>query len=118
MTLLDLCRTVCPTGDGRPPEVADGPHAVLYGGTPRPSDLRLDHTHSQTVHDWQLVAISNSPHSVRLLVDALIRAVDSQPATPTDRYQVTYASPPIEDRDDPSQWRWTSTAEITLTTSR
>ena len=35
-----------------------------------------------------------------------------------DRYEVTYTSDPIEDRDDPTAWRWTTTVEVQLTTGR
>ena len=39
-------------------------------------------------------------------------AVDGAPA-PSGLYTVTYASEPVEDRDDPTVWRWSSTVRVT-----
>lgn len=104
--------------DGVPPSNPLQPHAIVYGGTERPADLRLSHVHKRTVHDWQIVCVSNNPAGARLLAEAVTRAVDGAVYDTHNRWQVTYASPPIEDRDDPSGWRWSSTVEVTLTIGR
>ena len=104
--------------DGEPPADTGQPHAIVYGGTERPADLRLSHEHKRTVHDWQIVCVSNNPAGARMLAEAVTRAVDGASYDAANRWQVTYASPPIEDRDDPSRWRWSSTVEVTLTIGR
>lgn len=118
--LLGLANTACPTTDGPPPQAPNGPHAILYGGTPRPDDLCLTHRHTTTARTWQIVCVSNNPEGARTITDRITRAIDSiqHPDHPHDRYTVTYTSGPIEDRDDPTAWRWSSTVEIHLTTPR
>lgn len=118
--LLSLCHAVLPTYDGRGPATPTGALAILYGGTPTPTSLNLNHDHATTSHTWRIVCVSNNPNGARIIADRITRAVDSQPAPghPHDRYEVTHASPPIEDRDDPTTWRWTTTVEVQLTTGR
>ena len=128
--LIGLISPVLPVYDGRVPGPTDpptggqaaptGPHAVVYGGTPTPTSLNLNHEHARTHRVWQVVCVSNNPNGARVIADRIIRAVDSvqAPDRPHDRYTVTYASPPIEDRDDPTAWRWTTTVEVQLTTGR
>lgn len=116
--LLALVATVCPAHDGHPRQAPTGPHVIAYGGTPQPVDLSLTHRHMRSSHYVQLVCVSNSPNGARTVADRAIRAVDGQPYDPTHRYRVTYAAPPLEDRSDPSEWRWTVTVELDLTTGR
>ena len=118
--LLSLCQAILPTYDGRGPATPTGAHAILHGGTPTPTSLNLNHDHATTSHTWQLVCVSNNPNGARTIADRITRAVDSQqaPGHPHDRYTVTYTSDPIEDRDDPTAWRWTTTVEVQLTTGR
>lgn len=124
--LLELVSTVLPVSDGPPrgPDgrtvTPDGPHAICYGGTPAPTSLNLAHQHARTTHQWAVVCVSNNPNGARTIANRVIRAVDSQqaPDHPHDRYTVTHASDPIEDRDDPTAWRWTTTVEVQLTTGR
>lgn len=124
--LIALCQHVTvpdgsplPVHDGRPANTP-GPHAIVYGGTPNPTSLNLNHDHATTSHTWRIVCVSNNPNGARTIADRITRAVDSQqaPGHPHDRYTVTHASPPIEDRDDPTAWRWTTTVEVQLTTGR
>ena len=118
--LLSLCQATLPTYDGRGPATPTGAHAILYGGTPTPTSLNLNHDHATTSHTWRIVCVSNNPNGARTIADRITRAIDSQqaPGHPHDRYTVTYTSDPIEDRDDPTAWRWTTTVEIHLTTPR
>ena len=124
--LLELVALIVPVSDGAPRgtdgriETPTGPHVILHGGTPTPTSLNLNHDHATTSHTWQLVCVSNNPHGARLIADRIARAIDGQQADghPHDRYTVTHASPPIEDRDDPAAWRWTTTVEVQLTTGR
>ena len=118
--LLTLAQAVVPTHDGDAPADPTGPHAILYGGTPRPTSLDMSHHHATTTLDWQVVCVHSHPNGARLIADDIARAIDGQQADghPHDRYTVTHASPPIKDSDDPTAWRWSSTVEIHLTTPR
>ena len=118
--LLTLAQAVVPTHDGEAPDNPTGPHAILYGGTPRPTSLDMSHHHATTTLDWQVVCVHSHPNGARLIADGITHAIDGQQADghPHDRYTVTHASPPIKDSDDPTAWRWSSTVEIHLTTPR
>ena len=124
--LLELVAPILPVSDGAPRstdgrlETPTGPHAILYGGTPAPISLNLAHQHARTHRVWQLVCVSNTPHGARTIADRATRAIDSvqAPDYPHDRYTVTHASDPIEDRDDPTAWRWSTTVEVQLTIGR
>ena len=117
-SLLTLIGSVCPAYDGPPSSAPTGPQAIVYGGTPTPAGLALTHSHVRTSHDLQIVCVSNNPAGARTVADAVMRAVDGHRYDATSRFEVTYASQPIEDRDDPSVWRWTVTVELNLTTGR
>lgn len=93
----------------------DGPHILLYGGTGTPADLTMGYHHHATDIVWQAVCVSSDPTSVRTLAASVVAAVDCT-RTLLGILTVAYVSPPLEDRDDPSLWRWSSTVEITLTT--
>ena len=127
--LVALCRAVVPpTFDGRVPKAGDavpqgepgpptGAHVIIYGGSRTPVDVRLDgQTHARQ-SDWSILAASNNPAGCRTVTRLLTDALDG--ARIDGRLlRVTYVSPPIEDRDDPSEWRWSSTVEITHETPR
>ena len=93
----------------------DGPHIMLYGGVGTPTDLTMGYHHHATETVWQAVCVSFDPSSVRTLAASVVAAVDCT-RTPLGILTIPYVSPPLEDRDDPSLWRWSSTVEITLTT--
>ena len=124
--LLGLVAPIVPVSDGAPRstdgriETPTGPHVILYGGTPAPTGLNLNHDHATTSHTWRIVCVSNNPSGARTIADRITRAIDSvqAPGHPHDRYTVTNTSDPIEDRDDPTAWRWTTTVEVQLTTGR
>ena len=124
--LLGLVAPIVPVSDGAPRstdgriETPTGPHVILYGGTPTPTSLNLNHDHATTSHTWRIVCVSNNPNGARTIADRITRAIDSvqAPGHPHDRYTVTNTSDPIEDRDDPTAWRWTTTVEVQLTTGR
>lgn len=101
-----------------PPKTPVGPHVVVYGGTPQPTTLTLGHRHVQTSYYVQVVCVSNTAEGARRVADRAIRAIDGRLYSDRSRYRVTYASPPIQDRTDSSEWRWTTTVEIDLTTGR
>ena len=120
--LITLASARVPATDGAPrdatgrTETPTGPHAIIHGGAPIPTRQSLDRTHLQTQHWWQVICVSNNPDGARRVVDALTRAVDGQPHPdhPACYYRVSHASGPIEDRDDPTEWRWSSTVDVTL----
>ena len=118
--LLGLCSTAVPTTDGPPAQAPDGPHAILYGGTPNPASLDLAHHYASTWRVWRIVCVNNTANGARLVADRIIRAVESRPSDLDvhAHHQIANVSDPIEDRDDPSQWRWSATVEIHLTTRR
>ena len=118
--VLTLARTVLPTYDGRVPAPGQtgaptGAHAVLYGGTATPSARCLTGRAMGADHAWQIVAGSNSPSGCRTVAGLLTSALDAQPIAGS-LIQVEHVSDPIEDRDDPTEWRWTATLDVRLTT--
>lgn len=124
--LLALIAPVCPAYDGPPtapspglvPAVPEGPHVIVWGGTPQPVYQTLTHEHARTTHFLQLVCVNNSPAGARAVADSVTRAVDGMSYNSTSRYEVTYATPPIQDRSDPTEWCWTVTVELELTIAR
>ena len=124
--LLGLVGEVCPAFDGPPvapppglvPAVPTGPHVIVWGGTPQPVYQTLTHEHIRTSHFVQLVCVNNSPEGARAVADQVMRAVDGVAYNASNRYEVTYATPPIQDRNDPTEWCWTVTVEVDLTTAR
>ena len=96
---------------GKVPGAVAGAYAVLYGGAATPEGRALDGTtpHRVTVH--RLTGVSNNATGARILAAALVDAIDGQThgASP---WLVVAVSDPLEDRDDPSAYRWSCTAEI------
>ena len=116
--ILALSRTVLPTHDGRVPApgataAPTGAHAVLYGGTATPSGRLLTGKAGTADHAWQIVAVSNAPAGCRTVAGLLTATLDAQPIAGS-LLTVEHVSDPIEDRDDPTEWRWTATLDLRL----
>ena len=72
--LIELVAPILPVSDGAPRstdgriETPTGPHVVLYGGTPTPTSLNLNHDHATTSHTWQLVCCADQQLSLPTLL--------------------------------------------------
>lgn len=117
VSVLDLLRTLpgvevierAAYRDGQ--ATPTGPQIIYQAGEQSPTDRRYSGTtrHRRVTH--LAVCVSNTCQGASLLASRVMAAVDGAPA-PSGLYTVTWASEPVEDRDDPSVWRWSSTVNI------
>ncbi|QLQ16141.1 MAG: hypothetical protein HZY73_11310 [Micropruina sp.] len=98
---------------GADPEAA---HAIVYGGNHTPQDRALDALSRKALHSWQVLYVSNNPLGCRTGTHVLTVILDGL-RIGTAHVEVVSVSEPIEDRDDPSVWRWTATISAQLLTS-
>lgn len=110
--LLALAETVVGAYlPGKVPASPGGAYAVLHGGSATPTGRALDGQapHRLTVH--RLMAVSNNHAGANKLAATLVDTIDgaTQDGSP---WLVVAVSDPIEDRDDPSDVRWSCTVEI------
>ena len=99
------------TGDDPNLRSLAGPLVIIYGGSGTPWNRRYGYTAQTRQHIWQVVCVSNTMSgsvAVAVAVADLLDGRQLDGAALTARY----ASPPIEDRDDPSEWRWSVTVEL------
>ena len=96
------------TGEGFSP----GPRLHVYGGQQTPENRRYGHSTPNRGTVWQVVCVSNTQAGARILSRRVTDTLDSR-ILGGSLLRVRFVSQPIEDRDDPSQWRWSSTVEIT-----
>ena len=124
--VLAACRTVAPTYDGRVPgpgQTIDGlgqptgAHVILYGGAGTPTNRCYANQATADAHLWRIVAASNTPDSARIVAARIVAVLDGV-VVDGDYVTVTYVSEPIEDRDDPTEWRWSATVEAVSTSRR
>ena len=89
-----------------------GAGVIIGGGTHTPHNRRLSgQTHAaRTV--WLLVCVSNNPTGCRTIARRVVDALDGRMVAGAV-VTVTYTSSPIEDRSDPTEWRWSATVEAT-----
>lgn len=109
--------TTAPIRDGRtqtPPDDRQA-HAIVYGGLSTPQQRALTAQSRRSLHVWQVVCVSNNPLGCRTLTGLLVAALDGF-RIGTDHLDVVGVSDPLEDRDDASQWRWSSTITVHLLT--
>ena len=88
-----------------------GPLVIVYGGAGNPWNRRYGATSQTSQHVWRLVCVSNTQRGARIIAQHVRAALDGQPVEGTVAL-VRHISQPIEDRDDPTEWRWSSTVEI------
>ena len=96
---------------GKVPASPAAAYAVLYGGTASPQGRALDGTTPARLTIHRLMAVSNNSAGARILTAALVDAIDghTHDASP---WLVVAVSDPLEDKGDPSAYRWTCTVEI------
>lgn len=111
--VLAACATVAPTFDARVPPDPPGAHVIAYGGSDAPYSRDLADHEARSLHAWRLVCASNNPRGCRTLTKRVKAAVDGL-AFGHSIAHVVAVTDPIEDRDDPSQWRWSATVELHL----
>jgi len=118
--LISLLTSALPAGVtvcyGTPP-TTDSPRVSVYDTGLDLLGRRLPGA-ARVVRDrWSLVCVSNTPAGARIVSDRVWRLLDGiYLGGDLFRVQVVYES--IEDRDDPSEWRWSSTVELTRTHQR
>ena len=111
--VIAACQTVTASYDGIPPKEPTAAHVIVYGGTGAPAVRKITtHVHVDRAA-WRIVCVSNNPRGCRTLSARVTAAVDRLPLA-GGRLLVQYVSDPLEDRNDPSEWRWTATVEATL----
>lgn len=66
---------------------------------------------------WSIVCVNNTPEGARLLADRAWRLLDGH-MLDGDMLRATFIGPVLEDRDDPSEYRYSQTVELTRTTKR
>ena len=96
--------------DGTPTDGA-GPWIAVHGGSADPANRRYGYTARTGRVVWQCVCVSNTQEGARQIARLAASTLDAAPLAEA-LLTVTYVSSPIEDRDDPSEWRWSSTVEV------
>ena len=107
-----------PVYDGEPPrsitgESVDPPHrcVCVYGGGLSPHNRRYGGTSRSRSALWQLVCCNNSSEGARVVAGLVTDALDATILN-GNLLAVLAVSAPLEDRDDPSEYRWSSTVEV------
>ena len=85
---------------------------IVYGGTQTPENRRYQTGTPNRGAVWLVVCVSNTSTGARTLARLVTDALDGARIAGS-MLRVRLVSTPIEDRDDPSEWRWSSTVEIT-----
>ncbi|MDK9627016.1 hypothetical protein [Propionibacterium freudenreichii] len=94
----------------------DQPCLIITGGTTTPRHRLIDGTTAAAAQTWRVLASSNGPAGARHLAHQVTRLLDGwRMNRATMRVQLV--SEPIEDRDDPTDYRWSATVEATIPTS-
>lgn len=98
--------------DGSPQGALAGPQMHVHGGTRTPENRRYCVGTPNRGTVWLVVCVSNTSTGARTLARLVTDALDGARIAGS-MLRVRLVSTPIEDRDDPSEWRWSSTVEIT-----
>ena len=112
VALLVALDTRITVHDGTGEDLSPGPRLHVYGGTQNPENRSYGHTAPNRGTVWQVVCVSNTQAGARTLSRRVTDTLDSR-VLGGSLLRVRFVSQPIEDRDDPSAWRWSSTVEIT-----
>ena len=119
-TLLALLQTIDPrvdVYDGGTPSDAQGPAVALYGSPGTPTARRVDGQAYRAAQTWQAVCSNNTAAGARRIAQLVIDAADGT-RLDGSLLSVSFVGPLLEDRDDPSEFRWSVTVEIRHHTSR
>lgn len=96
----------------------DGVALVLVrGGAATPADRRLDGIGHQRRTAWRLVCVNNTRAGAAKIA-ALVTDLLDGALVGGQFFAVSFVSDPLEDRNDPSQWRWSCTVEAVAQTPR
>ena len=88
-----------------------GPLAVVHGGAGSPWNRRYGATAQSRQIVWRVMCVSNTMAGANIIAQHVQAAVDGL-LIEGNAAIVRFVSDPIEDRDDPTEWRWSCTAEI------
>lgn len=97
--------------DGTPTDNI-GPWIAVHGGSATPTHHRLAGVGMNRHHVWRLTCVSNTIAGARILAALVTDALDGA-IVAGDLVTVRYVADPLEDRDDPSEWRWSVLIEAT-----
>lgn len=98
--------------DGDIPPEATGAYVRVTGGQSNPVQRSLNGLARLTHTVWQVQAISNTPDGCRLIVGLVVDALDGR-LLGGGLLRCAAPYPPLEDRDDPSEWRWSCLVDVT-----
>ena len=98
--------------DGTPQCALAGPQMHVHGGTQTPENRRYQTGTPNRGTVWLVVCVSNTSTGARALARLVTDALDGARIAGS-MLRVRLVTTPIEDRDDPSEWRWSSTVEVT-----
>ncbi|GAA2183381.1 hypothetical protein GCM10009785_26730 [Brooklawnia cerclae] len=101
-----------PRNEDGTPRNADGPYAVIYGGAQNPENRRYAATSQTRGSVWQTVCVNNSPEGARFVSDLVVAALDTV-MLGDSMIACRSVSDPLENREDPTEWRWSCTVEFT-----
>lgn len=85
--------------------------ATVHGGSGVPHNRRYGGTAQSRAALWRIVCVNNSANGAREVAALVVDLLD---ATIVDGnlLAVLAVSAPLEDRDDPSEYRWSITVEV------
>lgn len=89
-----------------------GPLAIVTGGAATPTHHRVSGTSKASRTIWRVVCVSNTVAGAAEVASIVCAALNGA-RIDGQLVIVRHVSDPIEDRDDPSQWRWSVTVEAT-----
>ena len=106
---------ICTALDARVTTTPTGPYAVVTAGPATLTTTLGCRPHEQMTCD--VMVVQNNPTGCRLVAHRILDALNG---LWVDGYRLTHqwTGPLLEDRDDPTEWRWTRTLTLTLTTRR
>ena len=99
------------SGDDPGLRALSGPLAIVHGGSGNPWNRRYGATSRTRQFVWRVVCASNTRAGANNIAAHVVAAVDGQ-LVDGNAALVRWVYEPIEDRDDTSEWRWSSTVEI------
>lgn len=101
-------------GDTAPAQAIpdSAPCLIVYGATATPAHRHLDGGASAATTAARVLCSSNNPAGARWLAGQTTALLDGW-LQDGACWRVGYVSEPVEDRDDPSSYRWSSTVEAT-----
>ena len=101
-----------PAVDPPPGRGLQAPHVIIHGGTATPTARRTSGHAPARRRVWRLLCVSNTIEGARAVADLVCNLLDGAPLPDgSGIVTVVHVSSPIEDRDDPGDWRWSSTVE-------